>query len=77
MNELPLNLKIEIAKSRFHETLAQCIMEFGLPGFMLEGIIEELMLEVKDQTVKEMKRSYEDVINNLEHELNELKDNND
>lgn len=77
MNELPLNLKIEIAKSRFHETLAQCIMEFGLPAFMMEDIIGELMLEIKDQYIKEMKRSYEDVINNLERELNELKDNND
>ena len=76
MNDLPLNLKIEIAKSRFHETLSQCIMEFGLPAFMMEGIIEEIMLEVKDQSIKEMKRSYEGVINDLEQQLNELNDNN-
>lgn len=77
MNELPLNLKIEIAKSRFHETLSQCIMEFGLPAFMMEDIVGELMLEIKDQYIKEMKRSYEEVINNLERELNELNNNND
>ena len=76
MNDLPLNLKIEIAKSRFHEILSQCIMEFGLPAFMMEGIIEEIMLEVKDQCIKEMKRSYEEVINGLEQQLNELNDNN-
>ena len=47
MNNLPLNLQIEFAKSKFREALSQCIMEYGLPAYMMEGIVLDILLEVK------------------------------
>lgn len=67
-NQLPLNLQMEFVKSKFNETLSQCIMEYGLPAYLMTGIISELLLEVKGQANIELKNSYHTVLNELKKE---------
>lgn len=68
MNNLPLNLQMEFVKSKFNETLSQCIMEYGLPAYLMTGILSELLLEVKGQANIELKNSYNSVLNELKKE---------
>lgn len=69
MNNLPLNLQIEFAKSKFHEALSQCIMEYGLPAYMMEGIVLDILLEVKTQANIELKNSYNTVLEDIKKNI--------
>ena len=69
MNNLPLNLQIEFAKSKFREALSQCIMEYGLPAYMMEGIVLDILLEVKTQANIELKNSYNTVLEDIKNDI--------
>ena len=69
MNNLPLKLQIEFAKSKFREALSQCIMEYGLPAYMMEGIVLDILLEVKTQANIELKNSYNTVLEDIKKNI--------
>ena len=69
MNNLPLNLQIEFAKSKFREALSQCIMEYGLPAYMMEGVVLDILLEVKTQANIELKNSYNAVVGDIKNNI--------
>lgn len=48
--ELPISLKIANAKGRFLSCANMASVEYNLPAFILEGIIADLLSEIKSQT---------------------------
>lgn len=67
-SELPLNVKIENVRGILNTALSQATMEYGLPAFLVIGILSDIMLDVKRQEKIELVNSY----NNC---LKEYKDN--
>ena len=62
MNNLPLNVKLNNCKKMLDNCITSIIMEYGLPAFLVEGILSEVMLEVKKQSHNELVRSYDELI---------------
>ena len=70
-NDLPLNIKIDNAKDKLDKCLGSLIMEYGLPAFIMSGILAEILIDVKNQERKELINSYKNIINNESEEMNE------
>ena len=64
MNNLPLNVKLNNCKKMLDNCITSMIMEYGLPAFLVEGILSEVMLDVKKQSRNELVRSYDELISN-------------
>ena len=62
MNNLPLNVKLNNCKKMLDNCITSIIMEYGLPAFLVEGILSEVMLDVKKQSHNELVRSYDELI---------------
>ena len=71
MNNLPLNVKLNNCKKMLDNCITSMIMEYGLPAFLVEGILSEVMLEVKKQSHNELVRSYDELISSKEGEKND------
>ena len=71
MNNLPLNIKLNNCKKKLDNCITSIIMEYGLPAFLIEGILSEVMLEVKKQSNNELVRSYDELISSKEGEKND------
>ncbi len=52
--ELPTSLKIANAKGKILSTVNMASVEYNLPAFILEGIIVDVLSEVKSQARIEM-----------------------
>ena len=63
-SNLPLNVKLNNCKKMLDNCITSMIMEYGLPAFLVEGILSEVMLEVKKQSHNELVRSYDELISN-------------
>ena len=63
-SSLPLNVKLNNCKKMLDNCITSMIMEYGLPAFLVEGILSEVMLEVKKQSHNELVRSYDELISN-------------
>ena len=63
-SNLPLNVKLNNCKKMLDNCITSIIMEYGLPAFLVEGILSEVMLEVKKQSHNELVRSYDELISN-------------
>ena len=63
-SNLPLNVKLNNCKKMLDNCITSIIMEYGLPAFLVEGILSEVMLDVKKQSHNELVRSYDDLISN-------------
>ena len=61
-SNLPLNIKLNNCKKMLDNCITSIIMEYGLPAFLVEGILSEVMLDVKNQSEKELVRSYDELI---------------
>ena len=61
-SNLPLNVKLNNCKKMLDNCITSMIMEYGLPAFLVEGILSEVMLEVKKQSHNELVRSYDELI---------------
>lgn len=61
-NDLPLNIKINNCKRKLDNCITSIIMEYGLPAFLIEGILSEVMLDVKKQSSAELTRSYNEML---------------
>ena len=62
MNNLPLNVKLNNCKKMLDNCITSIIMEYGLPAFLIEGILSEVLLDVKKQSNNELVRSYDELI---------------
>lgn len=71
MNNLPLNVKLNNCKKMLDNCITSIIMEYGLPAFLVEGILSEVMLDVKKQSHNELVRSYDELISSKEGEKND------
>ncbi len=61
-SNLPLNVKLNNCKKMLDNCITSIIMEYGLPAFLVEGILSEVMLDVKKQSHNELVRSYDELI---------------
>ena len=68
MNDLPLNIKIENTRRILDKALTQCIMEYGLPAYLMSGIVSDLLLETKRQEKIELINSYQNVLDELKQQ---------
>lgn len=48
-NKIPLCLALENAKGELFRSLNKILSETGLPAYLCEGILEELLAEVRKQ----------------------------
>ena len=62
MNNLPLNVKLNNCKKKLDNCITSIIMEYGLPAFLIEGILSEVLLDVKKQSSAELTRSYNEML---------------
>ena len=63
-SNLPLNVKLNNCKKMLDNCITSIIMEYGLPAFLVEGILSEVLLDVKKQSHNELVRSYDELISN-------------
>lgn len=66
MNNIPLNIKLDNAKTKLVKALNECITEEGLPAYLLSGVVTEIMLDVQKQINIELKEAYNSVISNMQ-----------
>ena len=71
MSDMPLNVKLENVRGKLNTALSEATMEYGLPAFLVSGILADIMLEVKRQEKIELTNSY----NNLMKESNNEDEN--
>lgn len=62
MEDMPLNIKIENVRGKINTAISESIMEYGLPAFLVSGIIADILLEVKRQEKIELVNSYNNVL---------------
>lgn len=72
-NDLPLNIKLENVRGMLNTTLSKATMEYGLPAFLIIGVLADLLLEVKRQEKIELMNSYNNVLNDIKKEAEEIK----
>ncbi|MBI5993970.1 hypothetical protein [Clostridium perfringens] len=73
MKDLPLNIKMENVRGKLNTALSEVTMEYGLPAFLITGILADMMLEVKRQEKIELMNSYNNVLNDIKKEAEEIK----
>ena len=61
-SNLPLNVKLNNCKKMLDNCITSIIMEYGLPAFLIEGILSEVLLDVKKQSSAELIRSYNEML---------------
>ena len=66
--ELPLNIKLENVRGVINTALSQATMEYGLPAFLITGILADIMLDVKRQEKIELTNSYNNYLEELKKE---------
>ena len=65
IKNLPLNIKLENVRGILNTALSQATMEYGLPAFLVSGILEDIMLDVKRQEKIELTNSYNNILKEL------------
>ena len=72
--DLPISLKIENAKGTFLSALNDTSIEYKLPAFILEGVISDILSDVRSQAKIEL---LNDVNKILEEKNGGAKNDND
>ena len=67
-NDLPLNIRIENVRGMLNTALSQATMQYGLPAFIISGILADIMLDVKRQEKIELTNSYNNVLKEIQGE---------
>lgn len=71
MNDIPLNVKLENVRGKLNTALSEVTMEYGLPAFLISGILADIMLDVKRQEKIELTNSYNNMLKELEKDIKE------
>lgn len=66
--DLPLNVKMENVRGMLNTALSQATMQYGLPAFLITGILSDIMLDVKRQEKIELTNSYNNILKKLKGE---------
>ncbi|MDB1923403.1 hypothetical protein ABHA37_08245 [Clostridium tertium] len=62
MNDIPLNVTLENVRGKLNTALSEAIMEYGLPAFLVSGVLADIMLDVKRQEKIELTNSYNNML---------------
>lgn len=62
MSDMPLNVKLENVRGKLNTVLSEVTMEYGLPAFLIIGVLSDVMLDVKRQEKIELTNSYNNMI---------------
>lgn len=68
MKDMPLNVKLENVRGKLNTALSEATMEYGLPAFLISGILSDIMLDVKRQEKIELTNSYNNMLDELKSE---------
>ena len=68
MEDMPLNIKIENGRGKINTAISESIMEYGLPAFIVSGILADVLLEVKRQEKIELTNSYNNLLKEIKLE---------
>ena len=63
--DLPLNVKMENVRGMLNTAVSQATMEYGLPAFLVSGILADIMLDIKRQEKIELTNSYNNILKEL------------
>lgn len=69
MDDRDLNIKLENVRGKINNAISESIMEYGLPAFLISGILADIMLEVKRQEKIELTNSFNNMIAELQKEI--------
>lgn len=69
MDDRELNIKLENVRGKLNTAISESIMEYGLPAFLVSGILADIMLDVKRQEKIELTNSYNNMIAELQKEI--------
>lgn len=61
-NNIPLNVQLENVRGKLNTALSEGTMEYGLPAFLISGILADIMLDVKRQEKIELTNSFNTVL---------------
>lgn len=62
MNDIPLNVRLENVRGKLNTALSEVTMEYGLPAFLISGVLADIMLDVKRQEKIELTNSYNNMM---------------
>lgn len=62
IKDMPLNIKMENVRGKLNTALSEATMEYGLPAFLVSGILADILLDVKKQEKIELTNSYNNVL---------------
>lgn len=65
IKDIPLNIKMENVRGKLNTALSEATMEYGLPAFLVSGILADILLEIKRQEKIELTNSYNNIIKDL------------
>lgn len=68
MKDIPLNIKLENVRGKLNTALSEVTMEYGLPAFLVSGILADIMLDVKRQEKIELTNSYNNILKEIKGE---------
>lgn len=69
MKDIPLNIKLENVRGKLNTALSEVTMEYGLPAFLVSGILADIMLDVKRQEKIELTNSYNNILKEVKGEV--------
>lgn len=69
MEDMPLNIKLENVRGKLNTALSEVTMEYGLPAFLVSGILADIMLDVKRQEKIELTNSYNNILKEIKGEV--------
>ena len=75
--ELPISLKIENAKGNVLSVLNDVSVEYNLPAFILEGIISDILSDVRSQAKIELLNDVNAILNKKTDEEGDKNDDNE
>lgn len=74
MKESMLNISLENLRGKINTAISEGIMEYGLPAFLVAGVLADILLEVKRQEKIELVNSFNDICKDMEKKIKELEE---
>jgi len=72
MEQSLLNVSLENLRGKINTAISEGIMEYGLPAFLVAGVLADILLEVKRQEKIELVNSFNEIYRDLEKKVEEL-----
>ena len=72
MEQSLLNVSLENLRGKINTAISEGIMEYGLPAFLVAGVLADILLEVKRQEKIELVNSFNEIYRELQKKIEEL-----